>query len=153
MGEAICDLGSSINVMSLFTLNKFENLIPWYTSMLVGLANGASIKPHGKVENVIVHVDILKLPNEFIILEMEDEKEDELPFGIPFLSTTKVMMDFQSETIITHYKDDYSTYYICAKSCDAALEESTYKLKVGKKAKEVNKKKGSQQEKALTEEP
>jgi len=37
------------NGMSLSILNRFEYLIPRYTSMLVGLANGASIKPYVKV--------------------------------------------------------------------------------------------------------
>lgn len=102
MGEVVYDSDSSINVMYLSTLNKFEDLIPRYTSIRVYLANGASIKHYGKVENVIVQVGRLKFHTNFIILEMDDEKEDELLLGRRFLSTANEMMDFQSEITIIH---------------------------------------------------
>ena len=60
---------------------------------------------------------------------MEDEKDDELPLGRPFLSTTIARMDFRSGITILNYRDEFSTYNICAEARHSC-QVTNYKIMV-----------------------
>ncbi|GJW60788.1 reverse transcriptase domain-containing protein [Tanacetum coccineum] len=74
--DALADLGASINLMpySLYAKLSLKTLKP--TKISVRLADG-SFKYHvGIAKNMLVEVGKLNFPVDFVILEMEEDKED-----------------------------------------------------------------------------
>ncbi|GJZ95037.1 reverse transcriptase domain-containing protein [Tanacetum coccineum] len=74
--NALADLGASINLMpySLYAKLSLENLKP--TKMSVRLADRSFQYPVGIAENMLVEVGEFTFPADFVILEMEEDKED-----------------------------------------------------------------------------
>ncbi|XP_050878337.1 uncharacterized protein LOC127082156 [Lathyrus oleraceus] len=69
--HALCDLGSSINLMPL---NKAEDLnlgeiIP--NNITLTLADLSITHPHGVLQDVLVHVDDLVFPADFVVVDMK----------------------------------------------------------------------------------
>ena len=55
-----------------------------------------SIKyPQGVIEAILVKVDKLYLPADFIILDMEEKREVSIILGRPFLATGYTLIDVQ----------------------------------------------------------
>ena len=67
--KAILDLGASINMMpySVYERLGLCGLKP--TSISLRLADQSSRKPRGVVEDVILKVDRLLIPTDFVVLE------------------------------------------------------------------------------------
>ncbi|GJU39644.1 reverse transcriptase domain-containing protein [Tanacetum coccineum] len=74
--NALADLGASINLMpySLYAKLSLETLKP--TKMSVRLADRSFQHPIGIAENMLVEVGKFTFPVDFVILEMEEDKED-----------------------------------------------------------------------------
>ncbi|XP_039118484.1 uncharacterized protein LOC120254447 [Dioscorea cayenensis subsp. rotundata] len=85
--KALADSGASINVMpyKLFLKLVLEDMRP--TRMMIQLADRSIKKPRGVVEDVLVRVDKLIIPVDFIILDVDDDVEVPLILGRPFLNT------------------------------------------------------------------
>ena len=47
------------------------------------------------IEDVLVKVDKFIFPTDFIVLDMEEDKEIPIILGRPFLATDKAMIDVQ----------------------------------------------------------
>lgn len=56
LGDALCDLGAKINLMSLATFRKIERLMMISVEKLVRVADGTEEEPEGVVLNVKVAV-------------------------------------------------------------------------------------------------
>ncbi|GKB82376.1 reverse transcriptase domain-containing protein [Tanacetum coccineum] len=74
--NALANLGASINLMSysLYAKLSLETLKP--TKMSVRLADRSFQYPVGIAKNMLVEVGKFTFPADFIILEMEEDKED-----------------------------------------------------------------------------
>ena len=87
-----CDLGASINHMplSVFKRLKIGELKP--TSITLAMADKSRVIPVGVVENVLIKVEHLVFPVDFVVIEMS---EDDIPLilGRPFLATSHVQID------------------------------------------------------------
>ncbi|XP_038874946.1 uncharacterized protein LOC120067458 [Benincasa hispida] len=77
VGNALCDLGASINLMPLLIFKKlnFGNARP--TTVTLQLADRSLMHPEGKIEDVLVQVDKFIFPTDFIILDYEVDIEEE----------------------------------------------------------------------------
>ena len=58
------------------------------------------------IEDVLVKVDKFIFPADFIVLDMEEDKEIPIILGRPFLETSKVMIDVQKGEPKLRVKDD-----------------------------------------------
>ncbi|KAL8485323.1 hypothetical protein ACS0TY_027572 [Phlomoides rotata] len=67
--NALCDLGASINLMPLSIFEKLDygDLRP--TSMTLQLADRSTTVPRGIVEDILVKVENLVFPTDFVVLE------------------------------------------------------------------------------------
>ncbi|KAL4377400.1 hypothetical protein GQ457_02G025150 [Hibiscus cannabinus] len=75
MGNALCDLGSSVNLMPKAVFKKLGIGIERPTTVILQLADRSQVRPEGKVEDVIVKVGKFVLPVDFLILDCEvDDK-------------------------------------------------------------------------------
>ncbi|XP_038889323.1 uncharacterized protein LOC120079233 [Benincasa hispida] len=81
IGQALCDLGASINLMpfSIFKQLNFGQLAP--TTVTLQLADRSLVHPEGKVKNVLVTIDKFILLADFIILDYEADKDVPIILG------------------------------------------------------------------------
>ena len=65
------------------------------TTVALQLANRSVKHPQGVKEDVLVKVDKFIFPTDFIVLDMEEDKEIPIILGRPFLATGRAMIDVQ----------------------------------------------------------
>ncbi|XP_075498035.1 uncharacterized protein LOC142536422 [Primulina tabacum] len=87
--KALCDLGASINLMPLSVFSKLGLGEPKPTRMSLQLADRSVKYSRGVIEDVLVKVDKFIFPEDFVVLDMEEDVEMPLIFGRPFLATGK----------------------------------------------------------------
>ncbi|XP_052723795.1 uncharacterized protein LOC108322652 [Vigna angularis] len=73
IGKALVDLGASINLMPLSMLKKIGDLEVKSTKMILQMADRSIKHPYGVVEDVVITVDKLKFPVDFVVMEMEED--------------------------------------------------------------------------------
>ncbi|GMI75578.1 hypothetical protein HRI_001227100 [Hibiscus trionum] len=67
--RALCDLGASINLMPKAVFDKLGIGQAKPTSIMLKLADHSFLQPEGKIENILVRVDNLIFPADFLILD------------------------------------------------------------------------------------
>ena len=65
------------------------------TTVTLQLADRSLKHPRGIIEDVLVKVDKFIFPVDFIVLDMEEDKEIPIILGRPFLATGRAMIDVQ----------------------------------------------------------
>ncbi|XP_073291028.1 uncharacterized protein [Primulina huaijiensis] len=93
VNRALCDLGTSINLMpfSIYRTLELGEVKP--STINLQLVDRSLTYPRGIVEDVMVKVDKFIFPDDFFILDMEEDQETPLIFGRPFLATGKALID------------------------------------------------------------
>ncbi|XP_020415527.1 uncharacterized protein LOC109948041 [Prunus persica] len=98
--KAMLDLGASINLMpySVYLQLGLGDLKA--TTISLPLVDRSMKYPRGIVEDILVQVDKLILPADFVVLDMEEAsiRDRELPIflGRPFTATAKTTIDVQN---------------------------------------------------------
>jgi len=85
--NAICDIGSSINVMLLEIFEKLGIGRLKETDVEIEIIDGSIIKPHGVVEDMLVKIEDFVFPVDFMVFEKQADPLIPLIFGRPFLAT------------------------------------------------------------------
>ena len=93
--KALCDLGASINLMPLSIFRRLGLGEARPTTVTLQLADRSLKHPRGIIEDVLVKVDKFIFPADFIVLDMEEDKEIPIILGRPFLATGRAMIDVQ----------------------------------------------------------
>ena len=93
--RALCDLGASINLIPLSIFKRLGLGEARPTTVTLQLADGSLKHPRGIIEDVLVKVDKFIFPADFIVLDMEEDKEIPIILGRPFLATGRAMIDVQ----------------------------------------------------------
>ena len=93
--RALCDLGASINLMPLSIFKRLGLGEARPTTVTLQLADRSLKHPRGIIEDVLVKVDKFIFPADFIVLDMEEDKEIPIILGRPFLATGRAMIDVQ----------------------------------------------------------
>ena len=85
--KALCDLGASINLMPLSVFRKLglEEVTP--TTISLQMVDRSLTFPRGIIEDVLVKVDKFIFPVDFVVLDMEADREIQLILGRPYLAT------------------------------------------------------------------
>lgn len=73
--HALYDLGSSINVMPLSKFKELEIGENVPRNMTLTLVNSFVTRPIGIVQDVIVHVDGLTFPADFVVIDVKNDSE------------------------------------------------------------------------------
>ncbi|KAF7802531.1 uncharacterized protein G2W53_041642 [Senna tora] len=63
------------------------------TTIMLQMADRSIAYPRGIIENVLVKVDKLILPADFIVLDYEEDKNVPIILGRPFLFTGRTIFD------------------------------------------------------------
>jgi Aspartyl protease len=90
--KALCDLGASVSLMPCTIFDRMEvgELKP--TRMTLQLADSSVRLPLGIVKDVPVLVGKFYVPADFVVMEMEEDKEVPIILGRPFLRTAGAMI-------------------------------------------------------------
>ena len=91
--RALCDLGASIKLMPLSIVRRLglDEVRP--TMVTLQLEDRSLKHPQGVIEDVLVKVDKFIIPTDFIVLDMEEDKEIPILLDRPFLATSRAMID------------------------------------------------------------
>ena len=104
--NALCDLGASINLMPLSIYKKLRLGDVQPTTVKLQLADGTYIFPKGEIENILVKVDKFIFLTDFVILEMEEDKNVPIIMGRPFLATERTLIDVAARDSIMRVNDE-----------------------------------------------
>ncbi|XP_015934175.1 uncharacterized protein LOC107460331 [Arachis duranensis] len=110
--KALCDLGSSINLMSLFMMKKLGIQEAHPTRISLEMADKSLKQAYGLVENVLVKVEDLYLPADFVILNTGEEKDDSIILGRPFLATERAMIEVERTELCLRMHEEYLLFKI-----------------------------------------
>ncbi|XP_070015420.1 uncharacterized protein [Nicotiana sylvestris] len=112
--KSLCDYGASINIMPLSIYRKLENEIREIRSALISLqlADQKKIVPEGIVEDILVQVDKFVFPVDFIVVNMEENKEIPLIPGRPFLASGRAILDIHERKLMLRVGEETVTFEI-----------------------------------------
>ena len=101
--NALCDLGSSVNIMSKATCDKlfYTTLAP--TLVYLQLADQSTRYLKGVATDLLVKVRSAYVPTNFMILDMGNSKDTPLILGRPFLNTVNACIYVVSRQIQFHF--------------------------------------------------
>ncbi|XP_019455104.1 PREDICTED: uncharacterized protein LOC109356228 [Lupinus angustifolius] len=105
VGKALLDLGASINLMPLSMLKRIGDLEIKPTRMTLQLADRSVKYPYGVAEDVLVKIDGLVFPVDFVIMDIEEDKEVPLILGRPFMKTARVIIDIDDGKLKVRVED------------------------------------------------
>ena len=104
--RALCDLGASINLMPLSIFRRLSLGEARPTTVTLQLVDRSLKHPRGVIEDVLVKVDKFVFSTDFIVLDMEEDKEIPIILGRPFLATGRAMIDVQKGEPKLRVQDD-----------------------------------------------
>ncbi|XP_061351350.1 uncharacterized protein LOC133296396 [Gastrolobium bilobum] len=112
VGQALCDLGASINLMpkSIFTKLGIGEARP--TTVTLQLADRSITYPEGIIEYVLVRVDKFIFPADFIVLAFEADREVPLLLGRPFLATGRTLIDVEKGALTMRVNNEQITFNV-----------------------------------------
>ena len=93
MGKALCDSGASINLMPLSVVKRLNlgELTP--TTMTLKMADRTLAHPEGILEDVLIKVGKFIFLVDFVVIDIEEDKQVPLLLGRPFLATGATLID------------------------------------------------------------
>ncbi|KAL5558871.1 hypothetical protein UlMin_035082 [Ulmus minor] len=110
--KVLCDLGASINLMPLSIFRKLGLGEVKPTTVTLQLADRSIKHPRGIIEDVLVKVDKFIFPADFIVLDMEEDREVPLILGRPFLATGRTLINVHQGKLILRVQDEQVTFNV-----------------------------------------
>ena len=104
--KALCDLGANINLMPLSMVKKLNQGEPTPIALSLQMVDRSLTYPQGIIEDVLVKVDKFIFPIDFVVLDMEEDKEAPLILGRPFLATEQALIDVKDGELTLRVGDD-----------------------------------------------
>jgi len=133
VGEMMCDLGSSTNMMSLSLFNKIGGMELKSCEVRIGLADGSLKQAKGIIETMNININGFTFPIEVVVMEMKGLDRIQMILGRPFLATAQAIINVDQREIIIKSGEDYITYrisgqYRCLKQKGVPKEETNLKV-------------------------
>ena len=93
LGKALCDSRASINLIPLSVVKRLSlgELTP--TTMTLQMADRSMVQPKGILEDVLIKVGKFIFPVDFMVMNIEEDKQVPLLLGRPFLATGAALID------------------------------------------------------------
>ncbi|XP_060968412.1 uncharacterized protein LOC115710633 [Cannabis sativa] len=135
--KSLCDLGASINLMSLSVFKKLGICEFKPTKISLQLADRSFTYPRRIIEDVLIKVGKLVFPTELVVLDMEEDKDIPLILKRPFLATGGVFIDVQRGHLTLSANDEEIKFDIY-KSFNQSNTENTCNMIESCNSNEVN---------------
>ena len=106
MGKALCDSGATINLMPLSVVKRLSlgELTP--TSMTLQMADRTFAQPLGILEDLLIKVGKFIFPVDFVVFEIEEDKQVPLLLGRCFLETGAALIDVKKGELTLKVGDE-----------------------------------------------
>ena len=104
--KTLCDLGGSINLISLSVVNKLNLGEPTSTTLSLQIVDRFLACPQGRIEDLLVKVEKFIFLVDFVILDMEEDKEAPLILSRPILVTRQALIDVKNGELTLRVSDD-----------------------------------------------
>ena len=106
MGKALCDSRASINLMPLSVVKRLSlgELTP--TTMTLQMADITLAQPEGILEDVLIKVGKFIFPVDFVVIDIEEDKQVPLLLGRPFLATRAAFIDVKKVELALRVGDE-----------------------------------------------
>jgi len=130
VGRALCDLGANINLMPLSMMKKLGGGEPKPTRMTLTLADRSISYPFGILEDVLVKVNELVFPADFVILDMAEDEEMPLILGRPFLATGRALIDVEMGQLMLRFHNEQVVFNIFEAMKHRAKNPNCYRIDV-----------------------
>ncbi|XP_028771250.1 uncharacterized protein LOC114728500 [Neltuma alba] len=127
--RALCDLESTVNLMSLSVFKKLQLGEVNPTTVTLQLADRSLSYPYGIIKDVLVKVDSFIYPADFIVLDIEEDKEIPLIVGRTFFATARALVDVEKGEVILRLGDEQIKF-----NTDKAMKDSKEKKQCAKVA-------------------
>ncbi|XP_026410986.1 uncharacterized protein LOC113306243 [Papaver somniferum] len=100
-GKSMLDLGASVNVMPASIYESLNLGSLKETRIVLELADRSNVYPRGIIEDVLVQVNQLVFPSDFVVLEMDSGSDASIPLllGRPFTKTARNVIDVDKGTL------------------------------------------------------
>jgi len=112
MGKDLCDLGASINLMPLSMMKRLDCGEPKPTQMTLTLADRTVSHPYGVLEDVLVKVNDLVFPTDFVILDMAEDEDMPLLLGRPLLALGTTLIDVERGELMLRFQNEQVIFNI-----------------------------------------
>lgn len=111
--------------LSVFSKLGIVNVQP--TNMILQLANRSVVYPWGVIEDLLVKRDKFVFLADFVLVDIDRDRDIPLVLGRPFLATGKTLIDVKHGKIILQFQDDKAVFTVHnAKTC--LVESNIYDL-------------------------
>ena len=106
MGKALCDSGASINLMPLSVVKRLSlgELTP--TAITLQMVDRTLAQPKGSLEDVLIKVGKFIFPVDFVVIDIEEDKQVPLLLGRPFLATGSTLIDVKKGELTLRVGDE-----------------------------------------------
>ena len=104
--KALCDLGSGINLMPLSVIEKLGIFEVQAARISLEMADSSRRQAYGHVEDVLVKVEGLYIPADFIVLDTGKEEDESIILGRPFLATARAVIDVNRGELVLQLNED-----------------------------------------------
>ena len=112
IGRALYDLGASINLIPLSMMKKLGCGEPKPTRMTLTLVDRSISYPFGVLHHVLVKVNELVFPADFVILDMAEDEDMPLILGRPFLETGHALIDVEMGELMLRLHNEQVVFNI-----------------------------------------
>ena len=98
-GKALFDSSASINLMSFSVVRRLSlgELTP--TTISLQMADRSMAQPEGILEDVLIKVGKFIFPIDFVVIDIEEDKQIPLFLGRPFLAIGAALIDVKKEEL------------------------------------------------------
>ncbi|KAK8956680.1 hypothetical protein KSP39_PZI001268 [Platanthera zijinensis] len=96
--------------LSIYTKLGLGEIAP--TSLTLQLADRTLAFPKGIVEDVLVKVEKFIFPADFVVLDMDEDKDVPIILGRPFLATGRTLIDVQKRKLTMRVNNEEVTFNI-----------------------------------------
>ncbi|KAG9458302.1 hypothetical protein H6P81_002810 [Aristolochia fimbriata] len=110
--NALCDLGASVNLMSLSLCRYLKLGEPQETRITLQFADRSTKIPEGVMEDVLVKIQDFIYPCDFVVLDMEVDKNLPIILGRPFLATVGAIIDCKQGNLTLKLNNDTISFNI-----------------------------------------
>ena len=106
MGKSLCDSGASINLMPLSVVKilSLGELTP--TAMTLQMADRTLAHPMGIIEDVFIKVGKFIFLVDFVLIDIEEDKQVSLLLGRPFLATGAAFINVKKGELTLRVGDE-----------------------------------------------
>lgn len=120
--------------MPLYIFRKLSLGEAKTTTVTLQLADRSQTHPRGIIENVLIKVEKFIFPADFLILDMEEDKDVPLILGIPFLATGRALIDVQRRQLILRLGKEQISFNVFKAMKSPTESDSYYQVDIIDKA-------------------